>query len=201
MFEEYLSNEVIKEFYNVSKEDKLYKAADDLSKFILDVEKKDDILIAIIKGHLLIENNLEDLLENYIERYSKLNIKYFSEKLNLCYALDLIDEYAYKLLKGINKIRNEYGHDLNFEFKKENLEKWESILSKEDKTLYQKLIEPYEDSEIFNKVTCYLQCAFMKVYNRKITIHDIKRDKAIKWYNELLDDALKYVDNEREEYK
>lgn len=194
----YLKSEVIKQYKKLSQEKKMEESIEILYNFILDVEEKDDILIAIIKGHLLIENCLEDLLENYVERYSKLNTKYFSEKLKLCYALDLIDKDTYNLLNEINKTRNKYGHDLNFQFKYEDLKIWTDVLSSKNKELYQELIEPYDDTNIFEKVTCCLQCAFMNVYKKKLSIHLIKMAKAERWYKELLEDTLKYLENETE---
>lgn len=81
-----------------------------------ELEKKNDPLFLVIKGHLFVENELNRLLEGFIPNPELLNLnkKGFYEKVCLAQSLDMIDKPVADALLNLNDIRNAYAHNLNF---------------------------------------------------------------------------------------
>ena len=79
-------------------------------KEFINATKRDDTLAIVLKAHLYIEAELEELLRLGTKNYKALDLKYFKEKLNLCYGIGLIDRDLYTVLTKFNTIRNKYGH-------------------------------------------------------------------------------------------
>lgn len=191
-------HETLLEYYQLSKLDRGNKIKESSREFFLGLNNKDELFTVIIKGHLLIENSLENLLKKFVENYKVLNYKYFSEKLNLCYALELIPESTYRALNQVNKIRNKYGHDINFKFEEKHLDDMISSLSKNDKLEYEENCNYFKYKDLYKKVNYFMHFIFTSVKISEETIHFTKRDKTLKWQIELMDECKKYYTDSKE---
>lgn len=191
-------HETLLEYYQLSKLDRGNKIKESSREFFLGLNNKDELFTVIIKGHLLIENSLENLLKKFVENYKVLNYKYFSEKLNLCYALELITESTYRALNKVNKIRNKYGHDINFKFEQKHLDDMISSLSKNDKLEYEENCNYFKYNDLYKKVNYFMHFIFTNVKISEETIHFTKRDKTLKWQIELMDECKKYYPDSKE---
>ncbi|MEA1648786.1 hypothetical protein UAJ10_07120 [Nitrospirillum sp. BR 11164] len=75
-------------------------------------------IASILKGHLLIERILETLIRKNIEhaeRFLDKNRITFEMKIDLVNALGLLPNAHLGAAKALNKIRNSYAHDENYE--------------------------------------------------------------------------------------
>lgn len=78
----------------------------------------DDMTLITLKGHLLVEEVLEDIVLQYCrepEVLSKIRITFFL-KLRLAQALvgsDQVPELLWKLAEALNSLRNELSHQLD----------------------------------------------------------------------------------------
>lgn len=85
--------------------------------YMLSIRNGEDELGLIIKGHLLIEYALNQLIQlnvknpNVFFKDNRLNA--FSTKLNLIDSLGLLPRFIIQNISTINKIRNHYAHNLN----------------------------------------------------------------------------------------
>lgn len=95
--------------------------------------KNDDTLGIILKGHLIIEKELDDLLKWLIVNDKKMELQFFSAKLNAAYALGLIDQEWYGVFNKFNKIRNDLAHKLDYEFTATEYDNLVKTLSKDAK--------------------------------------------------------------------
>lgn len=88
----------------------------------------------LLKGHLILEQALNELLGFYIHEEKKLeslNLM-FAKKLGLLAALHGNDEYLEEhitLLKELNRIRNKLAHKLDFDDYHDDLQKWACSIS------------------------------------------------------------------------
>lgn len=92
----------------------------DINKALGDFEEYDPLFTAIIKGHLIVENHLEDLLINFgfsEEILSNRNFNFWL-KFKLCEELSLIDKEHVPPIAKLNNIRNKYGHNIGFKIEK-----------------------------------------------------------------------------------
>lgn len=76
-----------------------------------------DQVLVVLKGHLLIEELLTEILEVKLEHSNPLDIKIssntmFAQKLNLCWAIvqNDIESDIWGFLKELNSIRNKMAH-------------------------------------------------------------------------------------------
>lgn len=103
------------------------KADDLLSDLDRHLRAKKDHEIILLKGHLLLEQVLNQMLLRYIdnEHLNKLDL-YFAKKLDLLDALSgkLPDPWLYGHLLEINRIRNKLSHHLDFSDWDDDLKKW-----------------------------------------------------------------------------
>ncbi|MTD30148.1 hypothetical protein [Planomicrobium sp. YIM 101495] len=97
--------------------------------FLLETEH-DNLLIIILKAHMFIEQELYKIIEKVMVNPEALKLKYLSEKLQLVYALGLVEKDAYASLTKLNDIRNSYAHNLNFQMGERELDYLKSPLSK-----------------------------------------------------------------------
>ncbi|MFA0308968.1 hypothetical protein BH581_02990 [Vibrio splendidus] len=81
----------------------------------------EDKVLVVLKGHLLIEELLSDILTLHLSLDNPLGIKItnnmmFAKKLELCWALskstELPDEF-WVAIKKLNTIRNKYSHNIS----------------------------------------------------------------------------------------
>jgi len=97
-------------------ESKLYE---DLKRFSQFMPYEGDNDLLILKGHLLVEELLSELIKHFLSKNNPLSIKLeknmmFAQKLNLCWALigDKIDNQQWGNLKKLNLLRNSMSHSL-----------------------------------------------------------------------------------------
>jgi len=87
-----------------------------LWKFFIDVETESSLLGSTLKGHLLIEELMTELLsKTFIKRSRLKEAKLsFHQKLKLVLALDsgLVSDDLGAILTTLNKIRNDFAHEI-----------------------------------------------------------------------------------------
>lgn len=92
--------------------------AEDLLKFTEELQKETDRGLPLVGTALIDEKLLETLNSFFIKCKSSKRLLEegnaplgtFSSKIELCYALGLIDDYEYSEINLIRKIRNEFAH-------------------------------------------------------------------------------------------
>lgn len=96
------------------------KRLEDLSKgfdsFVKDTRGENELQV-IIRGHLYVENEIDNLLKLKLEKPQHLydsNFMFYS-KLKTALALGLIAEENKNAYIRLNKIRNNFAHNLNYE--------------------------------------------------------------------------------------
>lgn len=87
------------------------------NEFSADIDSDNPIQI-ILKGHLYIEHELTELLKRKLVDHTKLELDKFkfSSLYRLVFALGLLPEEIYPVIKGINDLRNNCAHDLKYTF-------------------------------------------------------------------------------------
>lgn len=89
--------------------------------FIMSHSIHADELSIILKGHLFTEYMLDMLIREKFEKPNTI-LKYkFSQKLEILYSLDLLPLYLYKNISYLNKIRNRFAHNLEYDLSNEKL--------------------------------------------------------------------------------
>lgn len=90
----------------------------------------------ILKGHIFIEKILETVISNNLKKPSAFFNKNrsYDMKVDLAYAMGILDEKHYSSFKAINKIRNNYAHKHNYKVSIKELSAfkfdWEDIQKK-----------------------------------------------------------------------
>ncbi|RSL31570.1 hypothetical protein D7Z54_20245 [Salibacterium salarium] len=107
-----------------------------LSKFLEHIFSNESPFEQIIKGHLVIENQLNQLLSLDLKYPNEIPNLYFKAKVELLVALGVLKkEYKAPYLK-LNAIRNRYAHSLDYELSIRDIDDFESTLSSEQKNAY-----------------------------------------------------------------
>lgn len=126
-------------------EDLDFNDLDELSVQHLIFDTKE--LTYILKGHLFIERIIEALIRKNIKNPEVLFKQQlsFSLKLNLAISLGLITQKYVTPIKALNKLRNQYAHDGNYNVTVKELLQlkyhWEPIQKKAFETAVKKGIE------------------------------------------------------------
>ncbi|WP_026478306.1 hypothetical protein [Alkaliphilus transvaalensis] len=123
-------------------------------KDFMDYTETEDLMGIILRGHLFIENELMTLISNVLVNPSKIKLPYFSNKLDAAFSLGIIEEQWYGAFKKLNKVRNNYAHDLRYEFSENDYEDLVSTLSKDAK---EEFIKDLEAEEIVNSIVQVLK--------------------------------------------
>ena len=76
-----------------------------------------DEMSPILKGHIFIEKVLETLISKFLKKPEAFfrSRRTFDLKLDLAFAMELLDEKHYSAFKAINRIRNNYAHTHDYE--------------------------------------------------------------------------------------
>lgn len=122
---------------NLIVEKKLEEFSAERRKFIEET-KHDEILVVILKTHLYIEKELNELITQFFKNPQKLLNYKFKSKLDLLFALGVIEQELYDPIAKINDIRNDFGHKLNYTFSEGEYVKLHNTLSKEVLTEFKK---------------------------------------------------------------
>lgn len=103
------------------------------------LDSKTDLELILLKGHLLLENIIDTVLERKnIKNYNNYS---FHKKILTLEKIDFNDtlkkDFILSSLKGINKLRNQLAHEFHFDIKNGKLELWAfDILEKLKGTKY-----------------------------------------------------------------
>lgn len=170
-------------------------------EFIL-ATKRDDTLAIVLKAHLYIEAELEEILRLGTKNYKALDLKYFKEKLNLCYGIGLIDRDLYTVLKKFNTIRNKYGHRVDFEITEIDFKEMYDLMNSEQKREYS---EDLKVTTMFSQETfdIRLRVLLASLYSEVVvscqSVNSTILENFLEWQinilNEYSDIVKKGVDN------
>lgn len=90
------------------------------------IQNAKEPITVILTTHLFVEYALNHLIEYNCKNSKKIlddsNRWTFSMKLELCFQLNLIEEYLYQNIIKLNKLRNAYAHNLKVNFREMDLE-------------------------------------------------------------------------------
>jgi hypothetical protein len=119
----------------------------------------------VIRGHIMIERLLDDLLEHNLKGYNKLVRKhriYFDLKVDLCLALGLMTERLGNALHILNRIRNRISHEKNPEISQNEIKRLNTKFYKEP--MFQKALEfvykeGYKDALMLSTLLLYWEVA------------------------------------------
>ena len=80
-------------------------------------EERGDFLGRVLDYHLILEGLLAAMIEKVIAHPEVLDLErmFFSQKLMLCRALELISDAEFHLLKKMNALRNRFAHRLGYQ--------------------------------------------------------------------------------------
>lgn len=108
---------------------KIAEIAERVVRFIEYFPADAGVELVVLKGHLLIEELMSEIITLYLSKSNPLSIKLdrnimFNNKLNICWALvrEKVDEEFWKCLKEFNSIRNSMSHFLEPKGIEEKLE-------------------------------------------------------------------------------
>lgn len=117
------------------------KFESDLKGFCSDVETENPIQV-ILKGHLYIEHELIELLKRKLVDHTKLNLNKctFSMLYKLVFAMGLLPDEIYYVIKAINNLRNDCAHNLSYTFGPKEWKYIEDTLSGNFKRQYESFL-------------------------------------------------------------
>ncbi|MED4068577.1 hypothetical protein [Priestia megaterium] len=74
-----------------------------------------DFLVVVIRGHLYVEHELNNLIKKTVKHASSYNERIiFSQKMQLAHALGCIDEEIHRVIDALNNVRNRYAHNIKY---------------------------------------------------------------------------------------
>jgi hypothetical protein len=84
----------------------------DLQKLFERVQKINDLMLTVLKSHLILEQFINEFLDASSEKYDELT---FAEKAELCETLNPaeIDQPIWTVVTAANKLRNKIAHTLD----------------------------------------------------------------------------------------
>ena len=160
-------------------------------KEFIQATTRDDTLAIVLKAHLYIEAELEELLRLGTKNYKELDLKYFKEKLNLCYGIGLIDRDLYTVLKKFNTIRNKYGHRVDFEITETDFKEMYDLMNSEQKREYSEdlKITTMSSQETFDiRVRVLLASLFSEVVVSSQSVNSTIVDNFLEWQINILNE-------------
>jgi hypothetical protein len=111
------------------------------------VSEEINTLSVVLKGHLLIEKEMEALLDTILYDSSVLQLdrKFFPQKVDLLIAIGTFSRDVAKPYKRFNLLRRKYAHNVDYELKVSDIQELEDSLAKQHKTLFN---DPKKDINI-----------------------------------------------------
>ncbi|MED4616032.1 hypothetical protein [Priestia megaterium] len=102
--------------------------------FMEELERKNDKLYLILRGHLYIENELNKLLEGFIPNPEILELykRSFYNKIELALSLNLIELEHSEALLAFNELRNKYAHRLKYRISHQEIMYLKELVGKID---------------------------------------------------------------------
>lgn len=118
-------------------------------KQFMDETNHNDNLVIILRAHLYIEQELNNLIIKVMKNPKKLKARYYADKLDLAYSLGLIESPLYSSLVKLNKIRNAYAHTIGYEITEEDFDDLMAPFSKKHLEEYEKdlFVYAFEEGE------------------------------------------------------
>lgn len=89
-------------------------------------------LKSVVSGHLFIESLINNILNELFRNPSAFSKYTFSQKVSLLEGVDLFPSEGIAKIKALNKIRNQFAHDLKYIPKKEDVFKISELINEED---------------------------------------------------------------------
>jgi hypothetical protein len=91
------------------------KCEQEFAHYVAYVQRKDDILVTVIKTHLYAESVIDEILRLTLPEPKKITEKTFVHKIDLLEALGLChDKEIINKLRHLNHIRNKFSHNYNY---------------------------------------------------------------------------------------
>ncbi|MCD2500190.1 hypothetical protein LQE93_00190 [Clostridium sp. NSJ-145] len=160
-------------------------------KEFINATKRDDTLAIVLKAHLYIEAELEELLRLGTKNYKALDLKYFKEKLNLCYGIGLIDRDLYTVLTKFNTIRNKYGHKVEFEITETEFKEMYDLMNSEQKIEYSedlKITTMYSQETFDMRLRVLLASLYSEVVVSSQSVNSTIVDNFLEWQINILNE-------------
>ena len=124
--------------------------------YIASLRRSEGELGLIIKGHLLVEYILNQMVEKSFKKpevfFKDNRANSFSVKLNILYSLGLIPTNIYKNIVSVNKIRNQYSHNLKVESDKLTFNYYREDKEINNKEYFSKMKNPERE---YIKLLCF----------------------------------------------
>lgn len=190
----------VKEYHEQIRTNMIKEHLENRKEVLNEISETDRMLIAILKGNLILENKLKDLLVKYGIKRSMLDKKYqsFHDKLNLCNNLNIINEDTVNYLSKMNTTRNKYGHNINFKITEEYLEGMISTLNARDKSFYEGLLDIHGyknlegDEKIYFHVLTFIEVLYFDLNSTKSMLFHKKYNIMLGFYNDILTEINDY---------
>lgn len=190
----------VKEYHEQIRTNMIKEHLENRKEVLNEISETDRMLIAILKGNLILENKLKDLLVKYGIKRSMLDKKYqsFHDKLNLCNNLNIINEDTVNYLSKMNTTRNKYGHNINFKITEEYLEGMISTLNARDKSFYEGLLDIHGyknlegDEKIYFHVLTFIEVLYFDLNSTKSLLFHKKYNIMLGFYNDILTEINDY---------
>ncbi len=74
---------------------------------------------SVLVLHMIVEKNMETIISISFPRPEKAQKWGYAQKLNLLFIAGILEGWLYSNLLSLNKIRNNFAHDLFYDFRKE----------------------------------------------------------------------------------
>lgn len=127
-----------------------------LKKFIKVIDD-DNLMHIILKAHLYIEHELNEILKMNIKHPQRLPKMNFAMKQKLVFAMDLIPQDEFNVIKHFNGIRNAFAHNIEYEFNEKVLkEKIIDQFGKRTKKSYNTRLVFFEKDGLKGNLRCAL---------------------------------------------
>ena len=106
----------------------------ELAEIFGDIDRES---LVVIKGHLLIEESLNFIIENFVHHHdfmNKANLSFY-QKLNIARSMSLSEQNnsVWLLIEKLNTLRNDFAHRLNSEKREEKIKLIISLYNSEMK--------------------------------------------------------------------
>ncbi|ALC91653.1 hypothetical protein AM500_19080 [Bacillus sp. FJAT-18017] len=173
----------------------LEKFSEYRSEFIAET-RHEDILMSILRVHMYIEKEMVELTKIYFKYPNKFNDYTFKSRLDLLYALGVIERELYDPIQSINNVRNKLSHNLDFKFTENIYKKIYDSLSKEILTEFKKDLEVYswlnKNPNFIEKTKILLACIWTNIKASVLTSFINKRELAKELEMQALDDLIEF---------
>lgn len=166
-------------------------------KNFIEETKYDDISMTILKTHLYIQKEMTELTNIFFKNANVFKEDYtFAHRLNLLYALGVIDKELYDPIRRLNSIRNKIGHNLNYTYSEKEYISMYDTLSNEILGEFKKDLKLYKSFSIeldhISKTKILLAGLWIAIKSKVLFSFVIKREIAHSYKIEALDKLTEF---------